>query len=66
MRAARDDKFVADDGQVTLRCDPRVLRDAMVLVGLRYVGQMGEITVPEDGLITIYEPESGEMRRNID
>lgn len=30
------------------------------------VGQMGEITVPNDSLLTFYDPQTGEMIRNIE
>ena len=30
------------------------------------IGQMGEITVPEDGLVTIYDGSTGQMRRNFE
>jgi hypothetical protein len=30
------------------------------------VGQMGEITVPQDSLLTFYHPESGEMLLNLE
>lgn len=46
------------DAPVGLTIDPKN--------GYVVVGQMGEITVPEDGLLTFYDPKSGKMLANFE
>jgi sugar lactone lactonase YvrE len=45
------------DAPVAMTVDPR---------GNLVVGQMGEITVPNDSLLTFYNPKTGQMRLNLE